>query len=34
MGNGKETNYDYDERRLHLNSMSLTSNGVRMMENA
>ncbi len=33
MGNGTETAYDYDERRLHLNQMSLTSNGVRMMEN-
>ncbi len=33
MGNGAETKYDYDEKRLHLNQMSLTSNGVRMMEN-
>ena len=32
MGNGTETNYDYDERCLHLNQMSLTSNGVKMME--
>ena len=33
MGNGTETKYDYDEKRLHLNQMSLTSNGVKMMEN-
>ena len=33
MGNGTETKYDYDEKRLHLNAMSLTSNGVKMMEN-
>ena len=33
MGNGTETKYDYDEKRLHLNTMSLTSNGVKMMEN-
>ena len=33
MGNGTETTYDYDEKRLHLSTMSLTSNGVKMMEN-
>ena len=33
MGNGTETTYNYDEKRLHLNTMSLTSNGVKMMEN-
>lgn len=33
MGDGTETRYDYDEKRLHLNQMSLTSNGVKMMEN-
>ena len=33
MGNGTETKYDYDEKRLHLNTMSLTSNGMKMMEN-
>ena len=32
-GNGTETNYDYDERQLHQNAISLTSNGVRMMDN-
>ena len=33
MGDGTETRYDYDDKRLHLNQMSLTSNGMRMMEN-
>ena len=33
MGNGTETICDYDKKCLHLNSMNLTSNGVKMMEN-
>ena len=33
MGNGTETTYAYDEKRLHLSTMSLTSNVVQMMEN-
>ncbi|MGN0028785.1 MAG: hypothetical protein ACI35Q_03520 [Marinilabiliaceae bacterium] len=34
MGNGTETRYEYDEKRLYLNSMSLTSGGSALMENA
>ncbi|MDY4520825.1 MAG: RHS repeat-associated core domain-containing protein [Bacteroidales bacterium] len=33
MGNGTETTYAYDDKRLHLNSMSLASKGIKMMEN-
>lgn len=33
LGNGTETKYDYDEKRLHMNTMSLMGDGVKMMEN-
>ncbi len=33
MGNGTETTYAYDDKRLHLNSMSLACNGMKIMEN-
>jgi len=28
MGNGTETTYDYDEKRLHLNTMTATKDDV------
>lgn len=33
MGNGTETTYAYDDKRQHLNSMSLACNGMKIMEN-